>query len=107
MFGFAKDENAGIAQLVEHDLAKVGVASPSLVSRSIRMPRWWNGRHVGLKIQWSLRPCGFKSRPGYDYRLKPAEFQRVFLFEAIKCGRNRPFPNSFGEFLFYENRLMN
>jgi hypothetical protein len=26
--------NAGIAQLVEHDLAKVGVASPSLVSRS-------------------------------------------------------------------------
>jgi hypothetical protein len=27
-------KNAGIAQLVEHDLAKVGVASPSLVSRS-------------------------------------------------------------------------
>ena len=26
---------AGIAQLVEHDLAKVGVASPSLVSRSV------------------------------------------------------------------------
>lgn len=23
------------------------------------------GRHVGLKIQWALRPCGFKSRPGY------------------------------------------
>ena len=57
---------AGIAQLVEHDLAKVGVASSSLVSRSIRMPRWWNGRHVGLKIQWPLWPCGFKSRPGYN-----------------------------------------
>ena len=28
------DVNAGIAQLVEHDLAKVGVASSSLVSRS-------------------------------------------------------------------------
>ncbi len=28
-------ENAGIAQLVEHDLAKVGVASSSLVSRSL------------------------------------------------------------------------
>src|SRR3546814_3618115 len=28
------DANAGIAQLVEHDLAKVGVASSSLVSRS-------------------------------------------------------------------------
>ena len=27
---------AGIAQLVEHDLAKVGVASPSLVSRSVK-----------------------------------------------------------------------
>jgi hypothetical protein len=93
---------AGIAQLVEHDLAKVGVASSSLVSRSTktfmkighpscgnssvgrarpcqgrgrefesrfplnRMPRWWNGRHVGLKIQWPLWPCGFKSRPGYN-----------------------------------------
>ena len=27
-------QDAGIAQLVEHDLAKVGVASSSLVSRS-------------------------------------------------------------------------
>ncbi|CRH36122.1 hypothetical protein BN1183_CJ_01500 [Pantoea ananatis] len=27
-------QGAGIAQLVEHDLAKVGVASSSLVSRS-------------------------------------------------------------------------
>ena len=46
---------AGIAQLVEHDLAKVGVASSSLVSRSEReaclaigktglffRPEWWN-----------------------------------------------------------------
>ena len=32
---------AGIAQLVEHDLAKVGVASSSLVSRSrILNPAW-------------------------------------------------------------------
>ena len=29
-----KTLNAGIAQLVEHDLAKVGVASSNLVSRS-------------------------------------------------------------------------
>ena len=29
---------AGIAQLVEHDLAKVGVASSNLVSRSIKSP---------------------------------------------------------------------
>ena len=36
-------ENAGIAQLVEHNLAKVGVASSSLVSRSkfvAETPRW-------------------------------------------------------------------
>ncbi len=32
--GCTKHLNAGIAQLVEHDLAKVGVASSSLVSRS-------------------------------------------------------------------------
>jgi hypothetical protein len=32
---------AGIAQLVEHDLAKVGVASSSLVSRSkFKNPAW-------------------------------------------------------------------
>ena len=33
--------DAGIAQLVEHDLAKVGVASSSLVSRSkMQNPAW-------------------------------------------------------------------
>ena len=43
-------ETARIAQLVEHDLAKVGVASSSLVSRSkpssegfiFFLPGWWN-----------------------------------------------------------------
>ncbi len=41
-------ENAEIAQLVEHNLAKVGVASSSLVFRSClfykqhEMPRWRN-----------------------------------------------------------------
>ncbi len=34
MAGTAGRSGAGIAQLVEHDLAKVGVASSSLVSRS-------------------------------------------------------------------------
>ena len=38
------DVNAGIAQLVEHDLAKVGVASSSLVSRSkFTIPRICGG----------------------------------------------------------------
>ena len=37
-----KQLTAGVAQLVEHNLAKVGVASPSLVSRSYRSPGWRN-----------------------------------------------------------------
>ena len=60
-------QNAEIAQLVEHNLAKVRVASSSLVFRSFfeRMLEWWNGRHEGLKILWPLRLCGFKSRFEY------------------------------------------
>ncbi len=63
---------ARVAQLVEHDLAKVGVAGSSPVSRSedaserrhryfgptasvATLPGWWNGRHEGLKIPWSAR----------------------------------------------------
>ena len=48
---------AEIAQLVEHNLAKVGVASSSLVFRSntlLGLLGWWNGRHEGLKILWPL-----------------------------------------------------
>ena len=43
---------AGIAQLVEHDLAKVGVASSNLVSRSNTpvSPGGEIGRRKGLKI---------------------------------------------------------
>ena len=36
--------NAGIAQLVEHNLAKVGVASSSLVSRSMLLIPFRRGR---------------------------------------------------------------
>ena len=65
-------QNAEIAQLVEHNLAKVRVASSSLVFRSFfeRMLEWWNGRHEGLKILWPLRLCGFKSRFEYEYSLE-------------------------------------
>ncbi len=60
-------KNAAIAQLVEHNLAKVGVASSSLVCRSLLLVRgvtlkvvMWHmpcrnggiGRHEGLKIPW-------------------------------------------------------
>ena len=56
--------NAGVAQLVEHDLAKVGVAGSSLVSRSIFEKIRWQadffcpgggiGRHAGLKILFAV-----------------------------------------------------
>ena len=56
-------EIAEVAQLVEHNLAKVRVASSSLVFRSdpdrlsgflVGKPWWWNGRHAGLKIPWAV-----------------------------------------------------
>ena len=55
---------AEIAQLVEHNLAKVGVASSSLVFRSSCLDGGI-GRHAGLKILWPLRLCGFDSRSRY------------------------------------------
>ena len=68
---------AEVAHLVEHDLAKVGVAGSSPVFRSVNplavvaedfffnRPGGGIGRHAGLKILWPLRLCGFKSRSGY------------------------------------------
>ena len=68
IFASVLQKTAEIAQLVEHNLAKVRVASSSLVFRSpfLRMLEWWNGRHEGLKILWPLRLCGFKSRFEYS-----------------------------------------
>ena len=67
------NDSAEIAQLVEHNLAKVGVASSSLVFRSNGCSNGGIGRHEGLKIPWPLRLCGFKSRFEYD-------MQGVFLY---------------------------
>ena len=63
---------AEIAQLVEHNLAKVRVASSSLVFRSSLKgcSNGGIGRHEGLKIPWPLRLCGFKSR--FEYEIKIA-----------------------------------
>jgi hypothetical protein len=77
----AKQENtnAKVAQLVEHDLAKVGVASSNLVFRSnpfinpegfivkrlITCSDGGTGRHAGLKILFPLKECGFDSRSEY------------------------------------------
>gem|GEM_PF-1011984 len=77
---------AKIAQLVEHDLAKVGVAGSSPVFRSLKksftfLPGWWNGRHEGLKILWPQRLCGFKSRFGYQQTpYSSLRFARGLLF---------------------------
>ena len=46
--------SAEIAQLVEHNLAKVGVASSSLVFRSQGRSNGGIGRHEGLKILWPV-----------------------------------------------------
>ena len=81
---------ARIAQLVEHDLAKVGVAGSSPVSRSenplnmrgffIGCPGGGTGRHAGLKILWPLRSCGFKSRPGYRFLKEAYDFMGFFFY---------------------------
>ncbi len=48
------NDSAEIAQLVEHNLAKVGVASSSLVFRSNGCSNGGIGRHEGLKIPWPV-----------------------------------------------------
>ena len=61
--------NAEVAQLVEHNLAKVRVAGSSPVFRSSLKRKGCSnggiGRHEGLKILWPLRLCGVKSRFEY------------------------------------------
>ncbi len=68
--GTLAEGNAEVAQLVEHDLAKVGVAGSSPVFRSSFHINYGRsnggiGRHEGLKILWLLQLCGFKSRFEY------------------------------------------
>ena len=76
LISFTKKMNiAEIAQLVEHNLAKVGVASSSLVFRSIRqsvaligrkavMPRWRNGRRARFRCV-CREACRFESCSGH------------------------------------------
>ena len=64
---------AGIAQLVEHNLAKVGVAGSSPVSRFVFDSSFLRsggeiGRREGLKIPWDKIPCGFDPRPEHILR---------------------------------------
>ena len=56
--GTIRHANAGIAQLVEHDLAKVGVASSSLVSRSSHATR-------GARGSWVAEGVGRRCAHGF------------------------------------------
>ena len=81
-------QNAEIAQLVEHNLAKVRVASSSLVFRSLSRRGCSNGgigRHEGLKIPWPLRLCGFKSRFEYTSLSKQYFAEVAQLVRAPDC----------------------
>ena len=73
---------AKIAQLVERHLAKVEVAGSNPVFRSyIILPRSGGGigRHVGLKIQWTLVRAGSSPASSTDEEKTKAK-ALVFLF---------------------------
>ena len=74
--------HAGIAQLVEHDLAKVGVASSSLVSRSSFIAVWPGGRVVMQRTANPRTPVRFRPRPPKCGRntMKGNDFPVVALF---------------------------
>ena len=77
---------ARIAQLVEHDLAKVGVAGSNPVSRSSLRSSGGIGRHAGLKILWALARAGSSPASSTEgemvERLSPffLNFVKLFLF---------------------------
>ena len=94
---------AGIAQLVEHNLAKVGVAGSSPVSRSglrrtgaalplpfrvggVGVPGWRKGRRGGLKIPFPQGSVGSIPAPGMDLRISPP---RAVTWHATRRRRNR------------------
>ena len=57
-----------ITQLVEHLTFNQGVTDSSSVRDTIYIyPGGGIGRRVGLRIPWSMRPCRFKSGPGYHF----------------------------------------
>lgn len=93
-----QNSSAEIAQLVEHDLAKVGVASSSLVFRSslnipmqfvgifcmLKCPSGGIGRHEGLKILWPLRLCRFEPGLGYKKPAWPVFFNYISAIGLIE-----------------------
>jgi hypothetical protein len=66
--------NAKVAQLVEHDLAKVGVASSNLVfTRRYLFKRLTPAQMVELVDTQDLKSCDLKSRAGSIPALSTAE----------------------------------
>ena len=74
---------AEVAHLVEHDLAKVGVAGSSPVFRSASPPSWriffhcpggGIGRHAGLKILWPAMAVTVQLRSGAQLKATHVAF---------------------------------
>ena len=89
-------ENAEIAQLVEHNLAKVRVASSSLVFRSkkvLHVRHWKGGRVVdysGLENRRAERHRGFESLP-FRREASSESCSLFFVFKNLhqKCTKPR------------------
>ena len=103
MFTFAASKNdkliAEIAQLVEHNLAKVRVASSSLVFRSnpdnssgfiVKKPWWWNGRHAGLKIPWTAKSVRVQVPPEVQCIITIVCFSTVVITGISSNKSNNP-----------------
>ena len=87
--------NAEVAQLVEHNLAKVRVAGSSPVFRSFLKRKGCSnggiGRHEGLKILWLLQLCGFKSRFEYSFYAEVAQLVEHNLAKVRVAGSSPVF----------------
>ena len=55
-------------------------ASANSTDRWLWLQEWWNGRHEGLKILWSLRLCGFESRFEHDPKSQLSANKVVAIF---------------------------
>ena len=53
-----------VAELVKHLIVVQAIVGSSPTFHT-KCAYGGIGRHVGLKIQWTLRSCGFDSRPDY------------------------------------------
>ena len=66
--------------MIEVDVIKVVYLAPPVKRNWETKPQWWNGRHVGLKIQWEIIPCRFESGLRYKTPRKTLVLRGVFHF---------------------------